>query len=92
MSMKNLFNHKKTIQFLRDVEEVLHKIFSNELPPLILVGHSMGGAIAVRTAHLPSLVQNVQGIAVIDVVEGNFINTFSNHDIMDKNTSIFDKL
>lgn len=56
--------------FFRDVEQVLHKLFSENLPPLILVGHSMGGAIAVRTAHLPSLEHCIQGIAVIDVVEG----------------------
>lgn len=62
---------------VRDVEQVINKIFKDELPPLVLVGHSMGGAIAVRTAHLPSLVQNVQGIAVIDVVEGTAMDALA---------------
>lgn len=35
--------------------------------PVILVGHSMGGAVAVRAA---PLIQNICGVAVIDVVEG----------------------
>lgn len=49
---------------------MLHKLYGDSLPPIILVGHSMGGAIAVRTALLPTLEPFVQGIAVIDVVEG----------------------
>ncbi|XP_063832750.1 protein phosphatase methylesterase 1 [Ostrinia nubilalis] len=55
---------------VKDVEQVLQKLFGDEMPPLILVGHSMGGAIAVRAAHLPSLQHYVQGLVVIDVVEG----------------------
>ncbi|XP_037868054.1 protein phosphatase methylesterase 1 isoform X1 [Bombyx mori] len=55
---------------VKDVEQVLHKLYGDSLPPIILVGHSMGGAIAVRTALLPTLEPFVQGIAVIDVVEG----------------------
>lgn len=43
------------------------------MPCLVLVGHSMGGAIAVRAAHLPSLEPYIQGLAVIDVVEGNYL-------------------
>ncbi|KAG6445527.1 protein phosphatase methylesterase 1 [Manduca sexta] len=62
---------------VKDVEEVLHKLFGAILPPLILVGHSMGGAIAVRTAHLPSLEQSIQGIAVIDVVEGTAMDALA---------------
>ncbi|XP_034835932.1 protein phosphatase methylesterase 1-like [Maniola hyperantus] len=53
-----------------DVGSVLLKLFGEQMPPLILLGHSMGGAIAVRASHLPALEPYVQGVVVIDVVEG----------------------
>lgn len=52
-----------------DVSSVLQKLFSEEMPEIIMIGHSMGGAICVHVAEmqdLPSLV----GVVVIDVVEG----------------------
>lgn len=62
---------------VKDVEQVLHKLYGDSLPPIILVGHSMGGAIAVRTALLPTLEPFVQGIAVIDVVEGTAMDALA---------------
>jgi alpha-beta hydrolase superfamily lysophospholipase len=38
-------------------------------PPIVLVGHSMGGAIAVHTA-ASNFIQNLIALVVIDVVEG----------------------
>ncbi|CEM37578.1 unnamed protein product [Vitrella brassicaformis CCMP3155] len=38
-------------------------------PDIVLVGHSMGGAIAVRTA-ASGRVPNLKGLVVVDVVEG----------------------
>lgn len=40
-----------------------------DFPKLVICGHSMGGAIAVRIA-ASNLMQNVVGLVVIDVVEG----------------------
>lgn len=52
-----------------DVGDVLKEIFKDECPQVVVVGHSMGGAVAVHAAaggHIPSLA----GVCVIDVVEG----------------------
>lgn len=38
-------------------------------PPTVLVGHSMGGAIAIRTAAMKQI-SSLKGAVVIDVVEG----------------------
>jgi protein phosphatase methylesterase 1 len=40
-------------------------------PPVMLIGHSMGGAIAVHTA-AANLVPSLLGLCMIDVVEGKF--------------------
>ncbi|XP_071567572.1 protein phosphatase methylesterase 1 [Temnothorax nylanderi] len=42
--------------------------------PIILVGHSMGGAIAVRAA---PLIPNLYGLGVIDVVEGTAMDALA---------------
>lgn len=60
----------------QDAAEVWAKLFGEEQPPTVLLGHSFGGAIAVWTAKecpMPSL----QGLIVIDVVEGTAIGTHS---------------
>jgi len=63
---------------VRDIIEIVSsKYGKDDPPPIVLVGHSLGGALAVHTAHvqgmdgLPSLV----GIVVIDVVEGTALNS-----------------
>ncbi|XP_072743666.1 protein phosphatase methylesterase 1 [Anoplolepis gracilipes] len=42
--------------------------------PIILVGHSMGGAVAVKAA---SLIPNLYGLGVIDVVEGTAMDALA---------------
>jgi len=52
-----------------DVAAVVSAMYGEDPPHIILVGHSMGGALGVHVASknlLPSLI----GLAVIDVVEG----------------------
>ncbi|GAB4813324.1 hypothetical protein N2152v2_000370 [Parachlorella kessleri] len=43
-------------------------------PPTVLVGHSMGGAIAVHAAAL-NAIPSLEGVVVIDVVEGTAISS-----------------
>lgn len=55
---------------IRDIGKVVEALYGENPPPIMIVGHSMGGAIAVHTAvasHIPSLL----GLCVIDVVEGD---------------------
>lgn len=49
-----------------DVAAIVEAAADNN--PIILVGHSMGGAVAVRAA---PLIPNLCGVGVIDVVEGS---------------------
>ncbi|XP_065667486.1 protein phosphatase methylesterase 1 isoform X2 [Hydra vulgaris] len=58
----------------QDVANVVME-FYEELPPIILLGHSMGGAIAVHVA-VKELIPLV-GLAVIDVVEGTALDALS---------------
>ncbi len=46
-----------------------------ELPGLVLVGHSLGGAVVTDVARTGDLGDRVLGYAVLDVVEGDFFST-----------------
>lgn len=52
----------------RDVVNVVQAIYGETLPPIILVGHSIGGVIAIQIAS--SALFPVVGMVVIDVVGG----------------------
>lgn len=52
-----------------DVGDIISKLFPETAPPVMLVGHSMGGAICVHIASL-ELIPSLIGCVVIDVVEG----------------------
>lgn len=45
-----------------------------ELPPIILVGHSLGGAVVTEVAKAGALGSALLGYAVLDVVEGSAID------------------
>ncbi|MGH0150150.1 UNVERIFIED_CONTAM: hypothetical protein FKN15_076887 [Acipenser sinensis] len=53
----------------KDVANVVRAIYGEIPPSLLLVGHNMGGAIAIHTA-TANLIPSVVGLVVIDVVEG----------------------
>ena len=54
------------------------------LPPVVLVGHSMGGALAVHAA-LSGQIDNLVGLCILDVVEGKAL---SNSNIKSKQIQI----
>lgn len=60
----------------KDIGAVIQELYKDQPPPIILMGHSMGGAIAIHTAYnnfIPSLI----GLVVIDVVEGTAMDALS---------------
>ncbi|CAL1543005.1 unnamed protein product [Lymnaea stagnalis] len=63
-------------QMSSDVGNIVLSLYKDDPPPIILVGHSMGGAIAVHTA-VRNLISNLIGIAVIDVVEGTALEALA---------------
>lgn len=59
----------------------MEALYGENPPPIMMIGHSMGGAIAVHTAaanHVPSLL----GLCVIDVVEGKKNHILSHNHIL----------
>ncbi|XP_038152831.1 protein phosphatase methylesterase 1 [Cyprinodon tularosa] len=60
----------------KDVGKVVEALYGESPPPIMMIGHSMGGAIAVHTAsanRVPSLL----GLCVIDVVEGTAMDALN---------------
>uniref|UniRef100_A0A3P9JXQ8 Protein phosphatase methylesterase 1 n=1 Tax=Oryzias latipes TaxID=8090 RepID=A0A3P9JXQ8_ORYLA len=60
----------------KDVGKVVEVLYGENPPPILIIGHSMGGAIAVHTAtanYVPSLL----GLCVIDVVEGTAMDALN---------------
>eukprot|EP00033_Pygsuia_biforma_P002645 GCRY01002925.1.p1 GENE.GCRY01002925.1~~GCRY01002925.1.p1 ORF type:complete len:331 (-),score=32.50 GCRY01002925.1:71-1063(-) len=60
----------------QDVVEVCSKYISqlSYSPPLVFVGHSMGGAIATRVVE-QHVLSNIVGLVVLDVVEGTALSS-----------------
>ncbi|XP_077448429.1 protein phosphatase methylesterase 1 [Stigmatopora argus] len=60
----------------KDVGKVVEALYGESPPPIMLVGHSMGGAIAVHTA-AANLIPSLIGLSVIDVVEGTAMDALN---------------
>lgn len=60
----------------RDVGDIINTLYGANAPPVLLIGHSMGGAIAVHSA-AKNLVPSLQGLCVIDVVEGTAMDALN---------------
>jgi len=56
-----------------DVADVVRTFYKDEVPPVVVLGHSMGGAIGVHIA-VQKLIPSLKGLAVIDVVEGTALD------------------
>jgi len=56
------------------IEQTQVKMGWEELPPLVLIGHSLGGAVVTDVARSGKLGNAVLGYAVLDVVEGSAID------------------
>ncbi|KAL4230878.1 Protein phosphatase methylesterase 1 [Mactra antiquata] len=59
-----------------DVGDIVQQLYGDEPPPIILIGHSMGGAIAVHTVYR-GLIPSISALVVIDVVEGTALEALS---------------
>ncbi|KAK7580213.1 hypothetical protein V9T40_000842 [Parthenolecanium corni] len=60
----------------QDIGEILAAQFPEGVPPTILMGHSMGGAIAVHATY-NYCVPSVLALIVIDVVEGTAVDALA---------------
>ncbi|TNN10978.1 Protein phosphatase methylesterase 1 isoform 3 [Schistosoma japonicum] len=58
----------------KDVIKIIFAMYPMEAPPIILVGHSMGGAVAVHVA-CKRTIPSLAGLVVIDVVEGSALSS-----------------
>jgi protein phosphatase methylesterase 1 len=59
---------------LRVIQETKVRMGWQDLPPLLLIGHSLGGAVVTDVAKSGKLGNAVLGYAVLDVVEGSAID------------------
>ena len=63
---------------VNDVGGVIKGVCGDDVGQMILIGHSMGGAIAVHCASsLHELIPNIVGLVVIDVVEGTALDALN---------------
>ena len=53
-----------------DLGDMIVQLFGEAQPPTLVIGHSMGGALAVRLCN-SGLLRCVSGVGVVDVVEGS---------------------
>jgi protein phosphatase methylesterase 1 len=59
------------------LEAIASTLHWSTLPSLVLVGHSLGGAVITDVAHSGALGDRVLGYAVLDVVEGSAIDALA---------------
>ena len=72
---KDLSAETLTNDCIELINHILPDTPENARVPIVLIGHSMGGGIAVQIASHPSIKQRIRGLIVIDVVEGSALNS-----------------
>eukprot|EP00298_Acanthocystis_sp_HF-20_P010081 c18664_g1_i2.p1 GENE.c18664_g1_i2~~c18664_g1_i2.p1 ORF type:complete len:350 (-),score=119.19 c18664_g1_i2:28-1077(-) len=55
---------------VNDIGHVLNLFFNSVIPQIVIVGHSMGGGIAVKVARLSILKEKIKAICLIEASEG----------------------
>ncbi|CEF67173.1 Protein phosphatase methylesterase 1 [Strongyloides ratti] len=74
---------------INDVYEVYNTLYGEEKPKLIMIGHSLGGAIAIHLG-AKNILPNLQALGVIDVVEGTALASLTTMRlILDKRPNSF---
>ena len=61
-----------------DIVALWLAMYGDSAPPTVLVGHSVGGAMVVWAA-LTSRISSLEGVVVVDVVEGTALCAFPSH-------------
>eukprot|EP01114_Cavostelium_apophysatum_P015035 TRINITY_DN4019_c0_g1_i1.p1 TRINITY_DN4019_c0_g1~~TRINITY_DN4019_c0_g1_i1.p1 ORF type:complete len:333 (-),score=58.35 TRINITY_DN4019_c0_g1_i1:105-1082(-) len=75
-----------------DCIALVNELFKDSSSKVVLVGHSMGGAIAARAA-ASSQIKNLAGVGVVDVVEGSALAALpSMHSILERRPKSFPSL
>lgn len=74
---KDLSIDALTMDCLRLLDHVLPDNEVNRSVPIILIGHSMGGGVAVHVASNSCIKDRVKGLIVIDVVEGSALESLN---------------
>ncbi|XP_050441694.1 protein phosphatase methylesterase 1 [Adelges cooleyi] len=70
-------NDLSMTSFSNDVTNLLCKLYPEKMPSMVLMGHSLGGAIAVNIASMAESKLPIIGLVVIDVVEGSAMESLS---------------
>ncbi|XP_050545243.1 protein phosphatase methylesterase 1 isoform X2 [Daktulosphaira vitifoliae] len=63
--------------FTNDVINILSQLYQDQMPSIVLMGHSLGGAIAVNVASMSESKLPIIGLVVIDVVEGSAMESLA---------------
>jgi len=70
-------NNLSMATFTNDVISLLRKSYPDKMPSIVLMGHSLGGAIAVNVASTAESDLPIIGLVVIDVVEGSAMESLA---------------